>query len=206
MQEVIKNLAVKLFQNPIIATIFVSMFPVIEVKGAIPFGQSKQIWGNEALSLVFSLICALIGGLIISALILLVLKLTFSFFNKNKKFSSLVERIKSKSSNKINKVLKTTPFKTYLYLFLFVAIPLPLTGIWSGCLIAALLNLDYFKSLIAITLGNAVAGTIIALLSLIAKDVSIYIFYFFAIFLFLTIIYYLTKIIVTNLKARKISN
>lgn len=203
MQELIKTFAINLFSNPIIATIFVSMFPVIEVKGAIPFGQSTQIWGTAALSHTWSFICAILGGLIISSLLLAVLKIIFHYLNKNDKYKNLSNKIKNKLKNKVKKVENTSKLKTYLCLFAFVAIPLPLTGIWSGTLIAALLNLDYLKSILIINLGNLVAGLIISLISYISNDIAIYIFYFFALFLILTVIYYVTKIVITNLKAKE---
>ena len=203
MQELIKSFAINLFSNPTIATIFVSMFPVIEVKGAIPFGQSTQIWGTNALSHTWSFICAILGGLITSSILLAVLKVIFYFLNKNDRYKHLTEKIKGKLKNKVKKVESTSKLKTYFCLFAFVAIPLPLTGIWSGTLIAALLNLDYLKSLIILNLGNLVAGLIISLLSFISKDIAIYIFYFFALFLILTIVYYVAKIVITNLKARQ---
>ncbi len=53
----------------------------------------------------------------------------------------------------------------YIGLFLFVGIPLPGTGAWTGCLIAALLNMDKKKSLFASLLGVLMAGLIMLLLS-----------------------------------------
>lgn len=203
MQEIIKNLVVNLFSNPVVATIFISMFPVIEVKGAIPFGQSSQFWGVNALSPLQSLLCALLGCLIISTILLALSKLFLKLLSLNEKYNNFTQKIKTSFKNKIKQVEKENKLKTYIYLFIFVAIPLPLTGIWSGCLIAALLNLDYFKSLICVNLGNVVAGFIIYLISYISQDIAIYIFYFFAICLVLTAVYYITKIIITNIRANK---
>ncbi len=53
----------------------------------------------------------------------------------------------------------------YIGLFLFVGIPLPGTGAWTGCLIAALLNMDKKKSLIAAISGVLMAGIIMLILS-----------------------------------------
>lgn len=59
----------------------------------------------------------------------------------------------------------------YLGLALYVAIPFPLTGVWTGSLIAYILDLDKKKSIISIVLGNLVAciiilSTIIALIKI----------------------------------------
>ena len=47
MSDIIQKLVLSIFgENPILATIFISMIPVIELRGAIPFGSSKEIWGE----------------------------------------------------------------------------------------------------------------------------------------------------------------
>lgn len=47
---------------------------------------------------------------------------------------------------------------------LVVAIPLPGTGVWSGSLAAALLDLRLKRALPAILIGNVIAGVIILIL------------------------------------------
>ena len=51
-------------------------------------------------------------------------------------------------------------------LILFVGIPLPGTGAWTGCLIAAMLDMDKKKSFLATAIGVLIAGIIISLLSI----------------------------------------
>ena len=53
----------------------------------------------------------------------------------------------------------------YIGLMLFVGIPLHGTGAWTGCLIAALLDMDKKKALIAAILGVVMAGIIMMILS-----------------------------------------
>ena len=50
-------------------------------------------------------------------------------------------------------------------LVLFVGIPLPGTGAWTGCLIAAVLNMDRKKSFLAALLGIVMASIIMMILS-----------------------------------------
>jgi uncharacterized membrane protein len=45
-----------------------------------------------------------------------------------------------------------------LGVFIFVAIPLPATGIWTGSLLAAMMELQPKKAIPIIFLGNLVAG------------------------------------------------
>ena len=52
MTEFIQEIVLAIFgNNAILATIFISMIPVVELRGAIPFGSSKEIWGENALSI-----------------------------------------------------------------------------------------------------------------------------------------------------------
>ena len=53
----------------------------------------------------------------------------------------------------------------YIGLLLFVGIPLPGTGAWTGCLIAALLDMNKKKAFVATLLGVLMAGVIMLLLS-----------------------------------------
>ena len=50
-------------------------------------------------------------------------------------------------------------------LFLFVALPVPLTGVWTGSAIASVFRMDVKRALPVILLGNAVACTIMTLIS-----------------------------------------
>ena len=51
-------------------------------------------------------------------------------------------------------------------LLLFVGIPLPGTGAWTGTLAASLLDLDFKKSVLAVTCGVLLAAVIITVLTL----------------------------------------
>ena len=49
----------------------------------------------------------------------------------------------------------------FFALLLFVGIPLPGTGAWTGTLAASLLDLEFKKSIVAVTLGVVLAAIII---------------------------------------------
>ena len=53
----------------------------------------------------------------------------------------------------------------YIGLLLFVGIPLPGTGAWTGCLIAALLDMNKKKAMLYAILGVVLAGIIMMILS-----------------------------------------
>lgn len=54
----------------------------------------------------------------------------------------------------------------FVALMLFVGIPIPGTGAWTGTLAASFLDMDFKKSVIAVTLGVLIAGVIMALASM----------------------------------------
>ncbi len=58
---------------------------------------------------------------------------------------------------------KKSEWAKYFGLFVFTAIPLPLTGVWTASAVAALLNLDFKKSMFFIILGNLVATVAISI-------------------------------------------
>ena len=72
------------------------------------------------------------------------------------------------------KSAKKAELKKMLGVFVFVAIPLPLTGVWTGCAVASILGLKYWKAVVAVISGNLVASAIILLLcALFAPYVSV---------------------------------
>ena len=80
---------------------------------------------------------------------------------KTKMFSGLVDKLEKKAMSKKEQIEKLQ----YIGLMLFVGIPLPGTGAWTGCLIAALLDMNKKKALIASILGVIMAGIIMMILS-----------------------------------------
>ena len=47
---------------------------------------------------------------------------------------------------------------------IFVAIPLPGTGVWTGCLAASLIEMDFKRGMLSVILGSAIAGVIVTAL------------------------------------------
>lgn len=75
MSEWIKELFVTIFgSHSWLATIIISMVPIVELRGAIPFGAAKDFWGENALSLGESLLYSLIGSTVVCVI------LTFFFW------------------------------------------------------------------------------------------------------------------------------
>lgn len=94
--------------------------------------------------------------------ILFTIKPIFNRLKKTRLFKKLVDKLTDRS-------LKYNGEKIQKYgvwgLVLVVAIPLPGTGVWSGSLAAALLNMKFKQALLAIFMGNIIAAILIMILS-----------------------------------------
>ena len=137
----------------IIGITFISMIPIIELRGSIPVGFVMGLpW-------YASLVCSIIGNILPVPVILLFVVKVFEFMKKHNILTKFVNKMEQKAMNRSEKVSKGE----FWGLMLFVAIPLPGTGAWTGALIAALLKMNRRDSFLSIFLGVTIAGTLITL-------------------------------------------
>lgn len=129
--------------------------PIIELRGAIPVGISLGF------SPIHSAIISFIGSMIPVPFILFTIRPIFNYMKRTKLFRGVVDKLTNKSMGKSENIQKYGAWG----LLIFVAIPLPGTGVWSGSLIAALLNMRFKWAFPAILVGNLIAGIIVMLLS-----------------------------------------
>jgi len=130
--------------------------PIIELRGAIPVGISLGLSPIHAATIAF------IGSLIPVPFILFTIRPIFNYLKKTKLFKNMVHKITERSiNNNSGKIQKYGVWG----LILIVAIPLPGTGVWSGSLIAALMNMRFKWAFPAILVGNLIAGIFIMGLS-----------------------------------------
>lgn len=135
-----------------LATFFISMVPVIELRGGLPYGI------GFGLDYPLALLAALLGNMVPVPFILIFISRIFKWMRgKHKKLDALVTKLETKAHLKSETVEKYGP----LGLLLFVAIPLPGTGAWTGALVAALMDMKFSKALPTIFLGVCIAATII---------------------------------------------
>ena len=134
---------------------FISMVPIIELRGAIPVGFALEIplWLNYVLCLV--------GNFLPVPFILLFIRKILSWMKNVKHLDKIALWLEEKAKKHSDKVMKGVASG----LFLFVAIPLPGTGAWTGALVASLFNMRMRYALPAIFLGIVTAGIIMSLLS-----------------------------------------
>lgn len=142
-----------------ILVFLISMIPLIELRGAIPYAV------GIGLPKINSFIIAIIGNMVPVPIIYLFARKVLEW-GKDKKLTGKFftwclikgERGGKKLAAKAGKGL-------YWALFLFVGIPLPGTGAWTGTLAASILNMDFKKSVIAVMAGVLLAGLIMMAVS-----------------------------------------
>jgi len=134
---------------------FISMVPIVELRGAIPVGFALDLplWLNFTLCVV--------GNFLPVPFILLFIRKILAWMKKVKHLDKIALWLERKAQKKSDKVMKGVASG----LFLFVAIPLPGTGAWTGALIASLFDMRMRYALPAIFLGIIAAGVIMSLLS-----------------------------------------
>ena len=187
--------------NKYVATLFVSMFPLIELKGAIPIGT-----GLFGLNLWVTAGVAYLGSTLISIVEFFILLPVFALLKKIGFIRKLVEKVEAIFKNKAAEIAKKTDGSTeaearkimMLSLFVFVAVPFPVTGVWTGTAIAVFLGLKFRESVLPIAGGNLIAGAIITLLTLFFKDyVDIIIYVLFAIAIAMLVVF-IVKVVRTK--------
>ena len=140
----------------LIAAALVSMIPVLELRGGIPFGVSLGLRPLKAWA-----VCVL-GNMLPIPLIIVYIRRIFQWVRAAfPRLGHFVDRLERKAHLKGRTVLKYR----YWGLFLFVALPLPGTGGWTGALVAAFLNMRLKNALLSIFSGLLVAGFIVTLLT-----------------------------------------
>ncbi len=140
----------------LLQTFLISMVPVIELRGAIPYGVARGLEFWQAIPV------AIVGNLVPVPFIIIFIKKIFAWLRT---ISAGLDRLVTRLENRA--LSKTDTVKKYAFwgLFLFVAIPLPGTGAWTGALIAAMLEMRVKDAFPAIALGVLTAGAIITFLT-----------------------------------------
>ncbi len=128
------------------------MVPVIELRGAIPYGVIA------GLSVHAAFILAVIGNLVPIPVLVVFTRKVFGWLRT---ISSGLDRFVSKLEAKAEKNKEVVLKYEFWGLVLLVAIPLPGTGAWTGALVAAMMDMRLKRAMPAIILGVLIAGVIV---------------------------------------------
>lgn len=137
---------------------FVSMVPIVELRGAIPIAEGL------GLNIFLYYPIAIIGNMLPVPVIYLFARKVLEW-GKDKKFTAKFFTWCIEKGEKGGEKLRQSAGNKGIFwaLLLFVGIPLPGTGAWTGTLAASFLKLDFKTSIFAVTLGVLLAGIIMSL-------------------------------------------
>ena len=139
---------------------FVSMVPLIELRGAIPMavGMELNYWT--------ALVICMVGNMLPVPIIYFFARKVL-IWGANKKYIGKFFRFCLEKGERGGQKLVRAAGRGGLFvaLLLFVGIPLPGTGAWTGTLAASFLNMGIKSTALAVSLGVLLAGLIMGLAS-----------------------------------------
>jgi len=141
--------------------ILISMVPIIESRGSIPYGI--LVLGLPWYKVVF---VSIIANFLVTVPIVYLLEPISLYFRRfsipNRFFNWLFARSRKKGSI-ISKM-------KLLGLIIFIGIPLPVTGAWTGCVAANVFGINKLHTLLGVFLGILLSVAIITILTLTGKS------------------------------------
>ena len=138
-----------------VVVFIISMCPFLELRGGLLAASLLKVPILKAIPI------SIIGNIIPIPFILFFIRAIFAWMKKFKIFRGLIERLEKRAMSKSGKV---TQYE-FMGLILFVGIPLPGTGAWMGSLIAALLEMNIKKAVVAELIGIEIATVIMSFVS-----------------------------------------
>lgn len=142
------------YLGKLVATAAMSMLPVVELRGGIPYGTAL---GLDPWSAFWA---AVVGNMLPVPFILLGIRRVFAWLHRGR-LGPTIRRLEQRAHLKGRVVQKYR----LAGLVILVAIPLPGTGAWTGALVAALLDIRLRHAFPAILLGVLIAGLLILTLT-----------------------------------------
>ena len=144
------------FLGKLISTFFLSMVPVIELRGGLPYGIAL------GLDYPAALIAAVLGNMVPVPFIIIYIRHIFTWLRRRSSWWDLrITYLERKAHLKGRVVQKYSA----IGLCILVAIPLPGTGAWTGALVAAFLAMPLRKAVPSIFAGVLIAGIAISILT-----------------------------------------
>ncbi len=141
-------------------TFIISMVPLIELRGAVPYAITTGIPMWQAISI------GVIGNMLPVPIIFFFARRVLEWGADKPiigKFFTWCLKKGHSGGAKLEKVAGERG--VFLALMLFVGIPIPGTGAWTGTLAASVLDWKFKTSVLAVVLGVILAGIIMAVLT-----------------------------------------
>jgi uncharacterized membrane protein len=136
-----------------IVTIFISMLPISELRGAIPWATAMGMSWKAAFFYAY------IGNFIPVIPLLLFLDPVSRYLRRWHTWDRFFDWIFARTRRK-GKMIERYEF---FGLILFVGIPLPVTGAWTGTVAAFLFGIPLWRAVVAAMCGIFLAGCIVTM-------------------------------------------
>ncbi|AND80106.1 COG2426 family protein [Streptococcus pantholopis] len=141
-------------------TFLISMVPLIELRGAVPYAIAAGIPMWQAITI------GVVGNMLPVPFIFFFARRVLEWGADKPVISGFFTWCLKKGHSGGQKLSKAAGEKgLFLALLLFVGIPIPGTGAWTGTLAASILDWDFKRSVVAVMLGVILAGFIMASLT-----------------------------------------
>ncbi len=138
---------------------FISMVPLIELRGAIPVSQGL------GLPIIPSYIVCIIANMLPVPIIYLFARKVLVWGCDKPVIGGFFTWCLEKGEKGGRKLQEKAGRSLFVALMLFVGVPLPGTGAWTGTLAASILDMDFKSTVIAVMLGVVLAGVIMMVVS-----------------------------------------
>ena len=139
---------------------FISMVPLVELRGAIPFSQ------GFGLPIIQSYIICIIGNMLPVPIIYLFARKVLEWGADKPVTGKFFTWCLDKGHKGGKKLQEKAGKGLFVALLLFVGIPVPGTGAWTGTLAASILDMDFKSTVAAVMLGVLLAGVIMMVVSM----------------------------------------
>ena len=139
---------------------FVSMVPIVELRGAVPIAIASGIDPTVALCM------CVIGNMLPVPVIYFFARKFLVWGAKQKYIGKFCNFFLVKGEHAGQRLVKATGRGgLFIALLLFVGIPIPGTGAWTGTLGASFLDMGFKTTVLSVSLGVILAGVIMAFAS-----------------------------------------
>lgn len=139
---------------------FISMVPLVELRGAIPFSQ------GFGLPIIQSYIICIIGNMLPVPIIYLFARKVLEWGADKPVIGKFFTWCLDKGHKGGKRLQEKAGKGLFVALLLFVGIPVPGTGAWTGTLAASILDMDFKSTVAAVMLGVLLAGVIMMVVSM----------------------------------------
>ncbi len=138
--------------NDLVYSIVLSMMPIAELRGGIPYALANDI------NPVTAYIICTAANVLAFPIVYLFFGIFHDLFYKMPWYSNLFEKLVQRTRQKVYDNIEKWGFWG---LMVFVMIPLPVTGAYTGSFAAWIFGIEKRKAFLAVSLGVLISGLIV---------------------------------------------